>query len=80
MDVQTQLQRGKDYVDGEKKVVGAEAKVVFASEEDKCKGLDKNKESDDKQKRKSRTGPLVPDVASGKNVLLMTENVYIYIG
>lgn len=68
-------------MDGEKKVGGAAAKIGVASKEgagygDSKTGGDGNDE-DGKRNNQSRTGPLVPDDASGTNVLLMTENVYL---
>lgn len=74
---------GKVYVDGQKKVGGAAAKVGLASEEGDGKGGDgcrsktgeDGNDEDGKRKNQSKTGPLVPDDDSGKNVLMTKKNI-----
>lgn len=87
LEEQTEIQSGKDGVDGEKNVGAAAGKVGVTSVGGEGEGSagsgaghgdgtggDGNGE-DGKRKNQSKPGPLVPDDALGKNVLLMTENL-----
>lgn len=87
LEEQTEIKSGKYDVDGEKNVGAAAGKVGVTSEGGEGDGSagsgaghgdrtggDGNDE-DGKRKNQSKPGPLVPDEASGKNVVLMTENV-----
>lgn len=87
LEEQTEIKSGKDDVDGGKNVGAAAGKVGVTSEGGEGDGSagsgaghgdgtgGDGSDEDGKRKNQSKPGPLVPDEASGKNVLLMTENV-----